>query len=226
MTIRLFCCENQLNISDNEIATLEIANRDCFRRIINELKSFDLQENIRELSILDKDSSIEPKDITLIVDPYDIDINDKTNLAKIYKAFENYFLKSDDNMFSLNELSAYINLNFNNLIFGYPLDLTIKSQLTLKDYLKFLDVKVNEDCSSLQDKIMQFINANGVIKFTRIIVFVNLKTMLSSEQIDNVILCAIRNRCHLILLENTIDDRNIDGERKLSLDEDLYCMIK
>ena len=225
MIIKLFCCENQLNVLDDEIATLEIANRDCFRRIVNELKSFDSQD-IQELNILNNGSSLESKDITLVIDPYNININDKTYLAKIHKALENYFLKSEDNMFSLNELSAYINLHFNNLIFGYPLDLTVKSDLTFKDYLKFLDVKVNEDCSSLQDKIMQFINVNGIIKFTSVIIFVNLKTMLSQEQINNVISCAIRNHCPLILLENIIDNRVFNGERKLSLDEDLFSMVK
>ena len=136
MIIRLFSSECQLNIQDDEIATLEILNRDCFRRIINELKEFESQD-IREINILDNDSLIDTKDMTIIFDPYTVDVNDKNYLSKLYKAIESYFIKSDDNIFSLNELSAYINLHFDNLIFGYPLDLTTKSQLTLKDYIKF-----------------------------------------------------------------------------------------
>ena len=225
MTIRLFCSDYQLDVQDDEVATLEILNRDCFRRVINELKGFD-SPNVREINILNGESLLEPKDMTIIFDPYEVDVNDKNYLPKLYKAIENFFIKSDDNLFSLNELSANINAHFNNLIFGYPLDLTIKGNLSLKDYLKFLDVKVAEDYLSLQDRIIQFINANGIIKFAKVIIFVNLKSMLSLEEINNVISSAVHSKCPLLFLENTIDNRNLQNERKLLLDEDLYTMLK
>lgn len=225
MNIRLFCSEYQLDIHDDEVATLEILNRDCFRRILNELKGFE-SNDVREINILDGNSLIDTKDMTIVFDPYAIDVNDKNYLSKLYKAIESYFIKSDDNIFSLNQLSAYINLHFDNLIFGYPLDLTTKDQLTLKDYLKFLDVKVNEEYDSLQDRIIQFISLNGVIKFTKVIIFVNLKSILSQESIDCIISCSIRSRCPIILLENTLDERNFSYERKLSLDEELYAVLK
>ena len=117
-------------------------------------------------------------------------------------------------------------MHFDNLIFGYPMDLTTKDKLTLKDYLKFLDVKLNEGCDSLQDRIEQLISLNRVIQFAKVIIFVNLKNILLPQQVENVISCAVRNRCPLILLENTFDNRSFTHERKLSLDEDLYAVLK
>ncbi|MDE5655336.1 MAG: type II-A CRISPR-associated protein Csn2 [Clostridia bacterium] len=225
MTIRLFCSDYQLDILDDEVATLEVLNRDCFRRIINELKGTGTQE-IREINLFNDNSFIDTKDMTIIFDPYEVDVNDKTYLSRLYKEIEKHFKQSDDNIFSLNELSAYINLHFHNLIFGYPLELTMKDELALKDYLKFLDVKVAEEDQSLLDRIIQFINVNGVIKFTKVIVFVNLKSMLTQVDIDSVIQSAIRTRCPLLLLENVSDNRVFPSERKLIVDEELFTVVK
>lgn len=225
MTIKLFCVECQLDIQDYEIATLEIINKDCFRRIINQLKECELQK-IRELNILDGNSLIEQKDITLILDPYNIDVNDKNFLTKVYKAIESYLMKSEDNIFLLNELSAYISMNFNNLISGYPMDLTINSNLSFKDYLKFLDVKIMEEYQCLVEKIIQLINVNSIIKFSKLLIFVNLKPLLSQEELSRVISTASQTRCPLLLVENTYDNRKFSAEHKLSLDEDLFAIVK
>lgn len=225
MIIKLFCFDGQLEISDEQVATLEIANRDCFRRIIKELKG--LTENeIHEIIISLDNELVEPKDIETIFDTYSVKVNDKNYLTKLYKSIENYFNKLDDNLFSLNELSAHITLNFNNLIFGYPLDLVSKTQLGIKDYLKFLDVKLSADDESFQDNVNQLISANRMLGFAKVFVFVNFKSMMSQQEIQNIINIAVRARCPLVLLENTFDERVFKDEKKLSVDNDLYCTVK
>lgn len=225
MTIKLFCYDGQLDISDNQVATVEIANKDCFRRVLRELRGFN-DSQTHEINILIDDTLIESDEIEVVIDAFLIDVNDKNCITKLHKSIENYFYKFDEYQFTLNELSSYINMHFNNLINGYPLELSSKTQITLKDYLKFLDVKLSIEEESLQDNIVQLINANSIIKIAKVIVFVNLKSMLTQEEINNVIYSAISSRCPILLLENTFDDRVFDNELKLIVDNDLFCMIK
>lgn len=229
MKIKLFCSEIELNVQDYEIATLEIDNSECFRRItryLNESSETDIND-INEITVIDDCKNlIDTTDMKIIFNPFQIDINDKNNITKLYKYLVSSFINSQENIFSLNELSAYINKHFNNLILGFPIDLALKDTLTVKDFLKLLDVKFDCQENSLQYQIIEYLNANAIIGFAKLIIFVNLKSFLSHDELEELLQNASHSRNNILLIENKVHSSVFENERKLTIDSDMYCMIK
>lgn len=208
-------------LSEDYVRLLIVENPNLFWNFINQLNAqinggeghFALFSDGKELSIADT--------IELLYDYYNFDFNDKKMLGLLYKKIEKegivyHFEKIYD-------ANSYLSSLMINILEDLPFKLTF-DDITINSLLKAMSVKFENSFDSLEEKIICFINIIVALKRCKIIVFVNLKSILSDEQLLSVYHhCNLEKIC-LILIENSISRKILQMEKTHIVTEDL-CEI-
>ena len=174
---------------------------------------FVLSEDDKELELY--------KAAELILNPFEIDVNDKKILNKIYSelkefAFgESYYLKTRE-MFGL--LTSY----FMELEKEMCIPLTC-AEPDLVQVLKALDVKTEESECDMVEMIGQYLHLAAKLMNKKVIVFVNLSAYLESWVIEKLLKEAFYLKLYVILMERQEIDLAI-SKKCYIIDRD-YCEI-
>ena len=213
--------ETLLTISDEHVQMLIIENPTEFYNMVSDLDGqFDGQEGQFVFSI---DGQIVPamKYGAMLSDLFHFDLNDKKLLALLYKRLES--VSFADKILFFNDLTAKAVAFLEEVSFAVPFTLDYNDPQP-SDYLKASGLKFAKVYDTLEEKIVCYINALIELKQCEFFVFVNLKSVLSDEKIEQIYLHCRAEQVGLLLIEDGKRRKLLTCERAVIITEDL-CEI-
>lgn len=211
----------QFEFKENLINELVVENPKILSELIQEMREQCAgEEGNWILSELDVPLAIK-KYVTLILEPFSVDCNNKRILAKVYQNLEKEECRKQ------NELRA----EFNKSLMGYldsicmqsDIPLTYHDEIDFQDILKLAKVQIELQTESLLEKIVEQIRLESQLFGTKLFVFINLKAFLSEEDIQMLYKECFYRKIHLLLIESNYNQKN-DNESVCIIDKDA-CLI-
>lgn len=215
--------EKPIIIEENKINVIVIENSIYFSKFLTELnddinnstKNFYFSHNLEELSL--------SKTSILIIDVFNFSIN-KVVINKIQKLIENNLSNDSILLEQFRVLNGQIFSFLDELLSDFIIDLNIDDNYSISSLLKMANLKVQEECINVFDKINNIIKILGCLDLYKIIFFVNLKSFLNENQIKEIYKLANYNKINLVLIENKQSFKTSEEIYNI-LDEDLCEII-
>lgn len=191
--------QRQIVLEDNLIHTIVFENKKYYRENILELirqhkgyeGRFILSNNNKELSF-DKNSYF-------ISDLFNIDINNKKIITKIYG--ELLKVVTDD-IAEYNKITSYIREYFETLVFNNNLDLEYNDEIEANSLLKLGDFKIQFEESDYLEKLIKFLKVLVELCNIKIIFVVGLCRVFSVEEVEKIYKEVCLNKINIINIES------------------------
>lgn len=212
--------ERKIELNENQIVVCVIESPAYFQKIIQELLcQCSGEEGKFVLSDGDKILKLN-KTMEVIINPYAITVNQRKVLNKVYSDIaqvalqSNYYIRTQ-NCFSV--LEQY----FSELEQEMPYEFIWDSQQDVTQLLKAFDVHLDEreGEGSLLERMIQYLSVLANVLHLSIVVLVNIKSYLTSQEMIELYKAAGYMKIYLILLENK-ESELLQGERKMIIDKD------
>ena len=190
--------QRKIEIEDNIIYTLVFENKKYYREniieLINQHKGnegrFILSNDNKEISF-DKNSYI-------ITDIFNIDINNKKVLSKIYSSLLKEIV---EDISSYNELSTNIKVYFEKLIFNSSLEIEQGEEIDMSSLLKLGDFKIHVEQDDILEKFIKFLKVLIELCGCKIIFVVGLHTVFTQDEIIEIYKEVCLNKINIINIE-------------------------
>lgn len=212
----------EIKLQENQISVLVIEKQQVMAKLVQDLY---LQCNGKEggfvLSDAEKIISIE-KNMELILEPFSINCNDKKIVNKLYQ--ELTALAKETLIQEGLQLNFQITAYLEQLLQEVPYHLSYKDEHEVQEILKFADVRLDSDGETIAEKIVEYLRVINQICGCNICVFVNLKSFLSKEDLQQLYEFANYQKIHLVLVESC-EREKIEKEKTFIIDKD-ECIIE
>lgn len=191
----------QLVFQDGKVLEWIIESPALFQRYAYDLlQQSKAEEGKFVLSDKDKEMSIS-KSMEIVLNPFDIDMNDKRILRKIYGDLSELAYDSESFILTqelLQKLQGYFyELEQKS---GYPLE--IDNEIDISAIFKAINVKVETESENLLEKLCEYIKIIAEVLRKKIFVFINLRSYLTDEQMEQLIEMANYNEINVLPIEN------------------------
>lgn len=158
----------------------------------------------------------------IIFNPFQIDINNKKNIDKLYLELSNT-INEHDLYIDKNALISSIIKYINKLSLLSDYNINFIEDIDFKNILKIANVKLESNESNLVESLYDYMNITNKLQGERIYIFINLKTFITLEQVAKLYKSVIYNKFKIVLFEN-FDRKTIENEKKIIIDND-GCII-
>ena len=190
--------QRKIEIEDNIIYTLVFENKKYYREniieLINQHKgnegSYILSNDNKEISF-DKNSYI-------ITDIFNIDVNSKRVLTKIYNSLLKEIV---EDISSYNELSTNIRVYFEKLIFNSSLEIDQSEEIDMSSLLKLGDFRVHVENDDILEKFLKFLKVLTKLCGCKIIFVVGLHNVFTQDEIIEIYKEVCLNKINIINIE-------------------------
>lgn len=212
-----------IEFDENEVNLLILENPVYMRKILESLYQQVKGEDgdwvlSDENKILKMDKYAE-----IIINPFDIDVNQKKLLAALYSVIDTE-VQNSELLLEWNSLHLLF-VNFAEKVSSQVFyDLSLADEFDVKDFLKFMNVKFYEEESSILEKMISYVRLVREMLGLRLIVFVNLHTYLSGEELKYLYEQAFYWKIHILVIENVVPEEKMDIENMIIIDKDA-CII-
>lgn len=221
--MRLIYSEYDIDIelSIDKANVLCIENRNVFSECIMELwNQCEAKDGNWFLSDKGKDLQVS-KNVTSILNPVGIDLNDRKLLKILYQnmetdVHENKYLK-------LGEINSSIVSFIDEIVDRQPYAIEFDDNVAVADLLKIYNVRFVEETESLLELIITYVQLWHRVANCKVFVFVNLKTYLDDNQISQLYEMLRYEQVFILLIEANYTGK-IDDENVKIIDKDL-CFI-
>ena len=221
--MKLVNTEHQININffENVQTVLVIENFNEFQKIImhlqeqyiNQYDKFYLSENGRSLSF--------PKFVDIVMDIFTLQLNSKKIQNYLYRLASdaaNEFETEKSDILSasitfMDKICSKINC----------MEVDYDTIFSYNDFFKLFNFKIRDSDIDLTERISTYIKVISEISDAKILVFINLKSFISSQQLSEIYNVAFAYKIHLLLIESSMS-YNMENEQFYIIDSQL-CVI-
>lgn len=203
----------QIELKENVIHTLVFENKLYYREIILELLKqhkgleggFVLSEKNKEIAF-DKNSY-------LISDLFNIDINNKKILTKVYATLQKQVEKD---IVEYNQLASVIKRYFERLIFNNNLDLEQDEEIDVMALLKLGDFKIHFEESNYLEKIIKYMRVLIDLCGVKVIFLIGLHSIFNDDEIRELYKEICLNKIKIVNIETQqFSDYSSEGYKEL-----------
>lgn len=219
MIIKINGLDNELVLNDSQIGVIEINDIKLYRHILEIINNKVEGIYNNELLILsDKYEEIDFKNnVYLLNDIFNIDINSKKIVNKIYNLINSSYDDEEKLIFS-NKIQEVKN----NLIYKtneFPFTFSINNDISILDMLKLFNFKVDYSTyTTLLEKIELLIDVLVNLNIAKVLIIPNLKMYLTNEELVYLYKYSLYNNITIITIERYCE-KSIDYEKKLLIDK-------
>lgn len=163
------------------------------------------------------------KNVDIIINPFQLDINQKKILNRLYQNMAD-IVQENEYYVRLHELSTEIITLLSEIEYNAGISLTHIMDVEAIHIFKMLDVKIETEGKSVLERIIEYIKIVSELLHYRLIIFVNLKSYLSKEELEMLYQAAYYEKIYVLLLESS--ERNYFlGESRVLIDSDMCEII-
>lgn len=213
----------KIELLENKVTNLIIESSDIFEEIVNE---FNKQIRGEEGKLILSKACV-PLEIKkyaeIILNPFDLNINNKRILTKLYDEIKDNINKSELYI-KWNELYPKITEVLDLIIEGYDYNLEYNDNLEIKEFFKILNLRFNIEFSSSLENIIDYMNLHNSILGTKLFILVNINSFYSKEKLKYMYEQSFYRKYNLLIIEPF--ERKIfeKDEKKYIIDRD-GCFI-
>ena len=190
--------QRKIEIEENTIYTLVFENKKYYRENIKELIS---QHKGNEGNYIysndNKEISFE-KSSYIITDIFNIEINSKKILTKIYNSLLKQII---DDTVEYNELTTHIRAYFEKLIFNSPFEVEQGEEIDINSLLKLGDFRIHVEDDDIIEKFIEFLKVLVQLCGINIIFIVGLHNIFTDEEIKEIYKEVCVNKINIINIE-------------------------
>lgn len=209
----------KINIDNDCVNVIVCENPVIYYDMISDL--FNIDHSCFVLSHKDERLEI-GKYCDIIINPLELNINNKKNIDKLYSQL---IEKMNYNEFFImkNQLYSSIVQYINKISFECNYSLNYADNIDIKGLLKLLNVCIEDNSLNFFERINNYMKICNELQSKKIYIFINLKSFLSIDQINNLYKNIIYNKYNVVLFEN-VDRISLVDEKKIIIDKD-GCII-
>ena len=213
MKFKISFIENIIEVNTEYVRCIEIENKNYFYRVVSLLNNFDNGEELQ-----DKIDFIDKIDFKLIIDYFNINLNDKKMLNAVIKYVkENIDETNYDKL--LKNYQRLCNL-FSSSLDNIDLPIYIEEDVNIDNIIKLMNIKIKKEDNILKNLFI-FIEIIKELQNYNLLVLVNLKQYLTKEELNEFYKYAIYNKVALLLIDNISYGIAQKYEKKLIIDDNL-----
>lgn len=171
----------------------------------------------------DKEKEVDlAKNVEIIFDIFSLEINEKRILNKLYSEM-NELAKSEEFFVKTQEVIQGIQKYLLDLEYATDYILTFEQEIELPALFKAAGLRHEEIEENYFERIIRYVKIVVSILHIRVLVFVNLRSYLTDEQIQELMEEALRQQIYVVLVENS-QKNCIEGGKRYIIDKDM-CEI-
>ncbi len=222
MKLRLSGFSELLDLENDAVAVLEVHNRVLFSRVCQSLFSELDDEALEPYSLWEGDEQRSSRNRFLFVfNPFDLPWSERCLIGEVHERVESLFLSDDEVRRDIEEAGRMLADRVASLGLQLQSDYAFEIQWDMRKYLKAFDFGVEVDPSdSLFDNLMKFLKFASDARFEKQLVFVNLKSFLTENEVQEIYHQSVFSGLNVLLLENAFCAANFEYERKMCIDMD------
>ena len=188
----------QIELKENVIHTLILENKVYYREIILELlRQHKGLEGDFVLSEKNKDIAFD-KNSYFITDLFNIDINNKKVLTKVYATLQK---QVEEDIVEYNQLTSVIKRYFERLIFNNNLDLEQDEEIDVMALLKLGDFKIHFEESNYLEKIIKYMKVLIDLCGVKVIFLIGLHSIFNNNEIKQFYKEICLNKIKIVNIE-------------------------
>ena len=188
----------QIELEENVIHTLILENKVYYREIILELlRQHKGLEGDFVLSEKNKDIAFD-KNSYFITDLFNIDINNKKVLTKVYATLQK---QVEEDIVEYNQLTSVIKRYFERLIFNNNLDLEQDEEIDVMALLKLGDFKIHFEESNYLEKIIKYMKVLIDLCGVKVIFLIGLHSIFNNNEIKQFYKEICLNKIKIVNIE-------------------------
>lgn len=216
--------DNYIGIIDNNITTVEIVNKKYFYRFIKDL--------------MEIENGIPSEDIIFSNDNEIINLSGKINVITNFfefnfdsKKYNNILVKylsnsiNDSGKDNIIKNLKNLNLSIKKELNKFDLPLSINTEENFENIIKNFKIVINNFNNDLLGNLLLIIDIEKIFKINKIIILVNLKQLLSNDELIELYKYAIYNGIRLIMIDSAYYKNKLNYENKLIINDDLTEFI-
>ena len=140
--------------------------------------------------------------------------DNKTLLNKLYKYIDSTVFSDPEERTNLENLISQLKQYFLNVVKCLNIDLDVSPEICIKDVCAMIGLEPFYAVENIAAKMEQFITICAELKLCKVLVLVQVKAYVSSEELEMLYRCALRNRIGLILSKVYTEKENCFPRRK------------
>lgn len=208
--------EKQLVFETGKAVEWIIESPASFSKYVRDLYEI-MQDNEGKFTLSDEDEIIDfQKYAELIIDPFLLDFHNRQIQKKLYAELQNLAVSSEFYL-QTQELKFQIQKYFVDLEYASGYDLEIVDEIDLSAIFKVVGIQLdggNEE--TLFERIAIYIKIMAELLKKKLVILVNSRSYLTSDQIDQIAELCMYSEVALLLIENV--QRDFSKKRN-------YCII-
>lgn len=164
------------------------------------------------------------KFLDVIFNPLTVSLNQRKILNKLYELCE-VNIQTNEMLFKWNTLQDNFISFVDDLIDYFDYDLYYSEKLDVKDILKMVDLKFNENSTVIEKILDYLVLVNDIFKI-KLFVFFNLKSYLNLNEIRYIVEQAQYHKFNILFIERFDVFEKIKDERIVVVDKDKCVIMK
>lgn len=190
--------QRKIEIVENTIYTLVFENKKYYRENIKELISQHKGNEGNFIYSNDNNEISFEKSSYIITDIFNIEINSKKILTKIYNSLSKQII---DDTVEYNELTTHIRAYFEKLIFNSPFEVEQGEEIDINSFLKLGDFRIHIEEDDILEKFIKFLKVLVQLFGINIIFIVGLHNVFTDEEIKEIYKEVCVNKISIINIE-------------------------
>lgn len=219
MIMKISGFDMEIDINNEKTNILLISDSKLFGRIC-----FDLTRNNDENIVFVLDNKIvNMKDILIISDIMNFDINNKMIISKLYNQMSNSLLSDSDIENEIKKHYIEIVKKIYDEVDNYNVDINLNEELDFIKLFKMMGVEIHNSYDCLVNKIIDLLEIYSEL-CNQTIVFINTLNYFSNEEINEVLKYIDYKKISVLFLENSYN-KDVYFENKYIIDDEFYDYI-
>lgn len=219
MKIKVDFFDNEINLNNYEIFSIEIENKQYFYRLVRELYSISSGEVSEQVHFFCETKEILNPKITIYNDYFDIDLASKKYSSILYKKILNDIDCDDNNKIFKSYKNIYDCICHSLRCIDLPIN--IEKEYNLDTLLKWFKISIRNTSNSILDLILLLIDISSVLVPNEILVFVNLKQYLTRIELTEVYKYSLYKSVIIFMVDNQTYGISLKNEKKMIIDDNL-----
>lgn len=220
MRIAFSGLEFPIDVESGYPTVLQVENQALFARICSSLREGEGRYACEPYTLWEGEDELKPSAALLFVDtPFDLPWSDKSLMGEVSKRFEKLFLEDEDLRGEIDKAAEGIASKFLTLGMSMNADYGFGIEWDLQKFVKAFGFGVDRTAqNSVFDSLIDFMSLALDAGCKKTLVFVNLKSFLTKNEVSELYRHAFFSKLRVLLLENRHDEMEYEYESKRTID--------
>lgn len=216
MIMKMLGFDMEVDISNENTNLLVVTDNKLFGSICCNLND----KNSDNIVFVSNDSLINMKDILIVFDLLNFNINNKTIINKLYNHLSDNIISNIDEENELKDNFMKMVRIVYDEIDDFNVDISLNEELDLIKLFKMLNVEINTDYDGVLERMIDLLEIYSELN-DQTIIFINILSYFSDEEIIEIQKYINYKKLSVLFFENSYN-RGVYFENQYIIDDDFY----